>query len=171
MIDLAVPRDIHPSSRDVAGTSLYDMDDLQALVERNASGREAEARHAEAILRSELSRFDNWLAAQDVTPTIAALRERATEVVERVLAENEQRWEGLTDADRDRLRAAAQAIASRLLHEPTLRLKRDAGDSDAYAKVAVLRELFGLDPGSEPLESGGADVSDLGERRTKHRGQ
>jgi glutamyl-tRNA reductase len=171
LIDLAVPRDIHPSSREVTGASLYDMDDLQALVERNVSGREGEARHVEGILRAELARFDRWLTAQDVTPTIAALRARADEVVERVLAENEQRWEGMTEADAERLQAAARAIASRLLHEPTLRLKRDAGDSDAYAKVAVLRELFGLDPGSEPLEPGGAEVSDLGERRNKNLGR
>jgi glutamyl-tRNA reductase len=170
LIDLAVPRDIHPASREVAGTSLYDMDDLQALVERNVSGREAEARHVEGILRGELARFEGWLLAQDVTPTIAALRERADEVVERVLAENEQRWEAMTDADRERLRVAARAIASRLLHEPTLRLKRDADDTNAYARVAVVRELFGLDPGSEPLEGSGADVSDLDERRSKHRG-
>ncbi|HEY8000811.1 MAG TPA: glutamyl-tRNA reductase [Solirubrobacterales bacterium] len=168
LIDLAVPRDIHPSSRDVPGASLYDMDDLQALVERNVSSREGEARNVEGILRAELARFDRWLAAQDVTPTIAALRERADEVVERVLDENQQRWEGLTDADRKRLNAAARAIASRLLHEPTLRLKRDADEADAYAKVAVVRELFGLDPGSEPLEAA-AEVSDLDERRNKQR--
>jgi glutamyl-tRNA reductase len=171
LIDLAVPRDIHPAAREVPGTSVYDMDDLQALVERNTSGREAEARRVEGILRAELARFDSWLTAQDVTPTIAALRERADEVVERVLAENEHRWEGMTEADRDRLRLAAKAIASRLLHEPTLRLKRDADEEDAYAKVAILRELFGLDSSSEPLEADGAKVSDLGERRNKNLGR
>ena len=169
LIDLAVPRDIHPTCRDLPGVSLYDMDDLQSLVERNVSSRAAEARQAEGILRSELGRFDGWLAAQDVTPTIAALRARADEVVERVLAENDQRWEGLTDADRERLQTAARAIASRLLHEPTLRLKRDAGEPDTYNRVAVLRDLFGLDPGSEPLEST-ATVSDLDERRERQRG-
>ena len=169
LIDLAVPRDVHPSCREIAGVSLYDMDDLQSLVERNVSGREGEARRAEAILRAELARFDRWLAAQDVTPTVAALRARADEVVDRVLDENEQRWEGLTEADRDRLRAAARAIASRLLHEPTLRLKRDATDPGAYVKVAVVRELFGLDPASEPLEAAGAEVSDLRERRSQQR--
>jgi glutamyl-tRNA reductase len=85
LIDLAVPRDIQPSCRDLAGVSLYDMDDLQALVERNASGREAEARRAETILRSELNRFDSWLAGQDIAPTLAALRQRADEIVEHVL--------------------------------------------------------------------------------------
>ena len=167
LIDLAVPRDIHPSCRDLPGISLYDMDDLQALVERNVSGRESEARRAEVILRTELGGFDRWLAAQDVTPTIAALRARADDVVEMVLSENEQRWQGLTEADRERLRAAARAIASRLLHEPTLRLKRSAGDDDAYAKVAILRELFALDPSSEPLQGADAEVSDLNDRRRR----
>ena len=126
LIDLAVPRDIQPTCRELAGVSLYDMDDLQALVERNVSGREAEARRAEGILRAELIRFDAWLAGQDVAPTLAALRQRADEIVERVLDENDRRWEGLTEADRERLAAAARAIASRLLHEPTLRLRRAA---------------------------------------------
>jgi glutamyl-tRNA reductase len=169
LIDLAVPRDIHPGSRDVLGASLYDMDDLQALVERNVSGREAEAKRAEQILRAELRRFDRWLSSQDVHATVAALRGRADEIVERVLAENAGRWEGMTEADRERLAAAARAIASRLLHEPTLRLKRATGDGDdeGYAKLAALRELFGLDAGSEPLEGAGADVSELGDRRRR----
>jgi glutamyl-tRNA reductase len=167
LIDLAVPRDIHPACREIAGVSLYDMDDLQALVERNLSGRESEAKRAEAIVRTEGGRFDRWLAAQDVTETVAALRARADVVVERVLEENERRWEGLTEADRERLRAAARAIASRLLHEPTLRLKRDAGDGDAYVKVAVLRELFGLDPASGSIEAPEAEVSDLRDRQRR----
>ena len=123
LIDLAVPRDIEPSCREVPGVTLHDMDDLQALVERNASGRESEAQRAEAVLRAELGRFDRWLATQDVTPTIAALRAHADAVVERVLAENESRWESLSDADRDRMEAMARAIARRILHEPTLRLQ------------------------------------------------
>lgn len=167
LIDLAVPRDIQPGCREIAGASLYDMDDLQSLVERNVSGREAEARRVEGILRSELARFERWLLAQDVTPTIMALHARADEVVRRVLDENQPRWEGLTEADRERLAVAARAIASRLLHEPTLRLKREATDDGSYAKVAVLRELFGLDPENEPLEAPGAEVSDLHERRRR----
>ena len=54
---------------------------MQAIVERNASGREAEARRAEGILDSELARFERWLGSQEVIPTVAALRERADEIV------------------------------------------------------------------------------------------
>jgi glutamyl-tRNA reductase len=161
LIDLAVPRDIHPACRELPGVSLHDMDDLQALVERNVSGREAEARRAESVLRGELARFERWLASQEVVPTVAALRERAEEIVERVLAENESRWESLSDADRERVRAMARAIASRLLHEPTLRLKRSGAEDDAFAKVAALRELFGLDAESGALEEQDAEVRQL----------
>jgi glutamyl-tRNA reductase len=167
LIDLAVPRDIHPSCREIAGVTLYDMDDLQALVERNVSGREAESRRADGVLRAEIARFERWLATQDVAPTIAALRSRGDEVVERVLAENESRWEGLTGADRGRMEVMARAIASRILHEPTLRLRRSADDEDSYAKIAALRDLFGLDPESEPLEAEG-EVREL--RRRDERG-
>jgi glutamyl-tRNA reductase len=169
LIDLAVPRDVHPDCRDLDGVGLFDMDDLQTLVERNASGREAEGRRAESILRAELARFERWLGSQDVVPTIAALRARADEITASVLAENEQRWESLSDADRERLQAMANAIASRLLHEPTLRLRRSSGDEDAYVYVNALRELFGLDPESAPAQDSDADVRQLGDARRRGR--
>jgi glutamyl-tRNA reductase len=165
LIDLAVPRDIDPACRELTGVSLHDVDDVQAIVERNASGREAEARRAQGILDSELSRFERWLAAQEVTPTVAALRERADAIVAQVLAENESRWEDLSDADRERVELMARAIASRLLHEPTVRIKGVADRDDAYLQVSALRELFGLDTGTEPEGEAEGEVTSLSERR------
>ena len=164
IVDIAVPRDVEPECREVTGVSLHDIDDVQQIVERNAGDREGEARWAEPILAAELDRFERWLASLEVVPTIASLRERADEVVERVLAENEGRWEGLGEADRERLTAMAKAIVSRLLHEPTLRMKRSAGSDEAYLYVSALRELFGLDAETEPEEAG-ADVTDISEHR------
>jgi glutamyl-tRNA reductase len=165
LVDLAVPRDIEPACREVAGVSLHDVDDVQSIAERNASGREAEARRAEGLLRAELARFERWLGSLEVLPTVAALRQRADEVVERVLAENEPRWESLTEADRERLRVMARAIASRLLHEPTLRLKRSADDEAAYPYVHALRELFGLDAETAPVADTDAEVTPIRDRR------
>ena len=118
------PRDIEPACREIPGVSVHDIDDVQQIVERNASGREAEAQRAERIIEAELDRFERWLASLEVVPTIAALRERGDEIVRRVLAENENRWESLGEADRERMEAMAKAIASRLLHEPTVRMRR-----------------------------------------------
>ena len=169
VIDLAVPRDIDPECREIEGVSLYDVDEVQAIVERNASGREAEARRAGAILDSELSRFERWLGSQEVMPTVTALRERADAIVSQVIAENATRWESLSSTDRERVEMLARAIANRLLHEPTVRLKSAADRDDAYLQVSALRELFGLDAGTEPeAETGeGADVASLDERRRR----
>jgi glutamyl-tRNA reductase len=161
LVDIAVPRDIEPECREIAGVNLHDIDDVQQIVERNTGGREAEARLAEPIIAAELERFERWLASLEVVPTIASLRERGDEVVARVLAENEGRWEDLSEADRERLGAMAKAIASRLLHEPTLRMKRSAGSDDAYLYVSALRELFGLDAEMEPESEAPGKVTEL----------
>jgi glutamyl-tRNA reductase len=166
LVDIAVPRDIEPACREVAGVSLHDIDDVQKIVERNASGREAEARRAERILDAEQHRFERWLASLEVVPTIAALRERGDEIVRRVLEENESRWEDLSEADRRRLSAMAKAIASRLLHEPTLQMRRSAGSDEAYLYVSALRELFGLDPETEPEAQADASVTELRRRKS-----
>jgi glutamyl-tRNA reductase len=142
LIDLAVPRDIEPSVRDCPGIALHDMDDLQRAVARNMDAREAEAAEALVLVREEVARFEDWMASLDVVPTISALRRRADEVVEQVLRENESRWETLSAADRERVGIVARAVVSRLLHEPTMRLK----DRQSYRDVHSVRELFGLDP-------------------------
>ena len=140
---------------------------MQAIVERNASGREAEARRAQSILESELARFERWAGSQEVMPTVAALRERADAIVAQVLAENESRWESLSEVDRERVEMLARAVAQRLLHEPTLRIKEAADREDLYLSVSALRELFGLDAGTEPSAEEGAEVTSLSERRRR----
>ena len=164
VVDIAVPRDIEPDCREVTGVSLHDVDDVQSIVARNTSGREAEARRAETILDAEQAKFETWHSSLEVVPTVAALRERADEIVRRVLAENEGRWETLSEADRKRLEKMARAIASRMLHEPTLRLKRAAGGDDAYLLVNALRELFALDAGTAPVSEADASVTPIRRR-------
>lgn len=169
MIDLAVPRDIDPSCREVGGVVIRDVDDVQTIADRNASGREAEARRAEQLVGAELARFESWLGSLEVLPTVSSLRTRADEIVRRVLAENEGRFDSLSEADRARVEAMVRAVASRILHEPTLRLKRAGEEEEAYKHVAALRELFGLDSATEP-EGPGAEVTPIRARREGERG-
>jgi len=165
LIDIAVPRDIDPRVRELPGITLYDMDDLQRTVARNLDVQEAEAARARTVIDDELQRFDRWLSTLDVVPTIAALRERGEEVVQQVLRENEGRWESLSEADRERVELMTRAVVSRLLHEPTTRLKRPADEDAAYVHLQALRELFGLDTG--PLGEAEAEVTSLDERRAE----
>ena len=169
IIDIAVPRDIDPAVRGMPGITLYDMDDLQHAVARNLTGREAEAAKAATLVEQEVERFARWLGSLEVVPTISALRERADEIVAQVLRENDDRWESITVDDRRRLELMARAIVSRLLHEPTLRLKETEGDR-AYVYVDALRELFALEGASpDPAESASAEVTSLESRRKQSR--
>lgn len=144
LLDLAVPRDIDPACGDLDGVTLFDIDGLQAVVARNLRVRQGEAAGAEAIVEEEIHHFANWLGTLEVVPTISALRRRANDVVEQVLAENAGRWEGASERDLARIEAMAQAVAGRILHEPTIRMKTlNAGES--HRRLAILRELFGLE--------------------------
>jgi glutamyl-tRNA reductase len=143
MIDLAVPRDIDAACGELPGVTLHDIDDLQAVIARNRRVRQVEARRAEGIIEEEIQHFARWLGSLEVLPTIAALQERGREIAFSVLAENEPRWESLSERDRERLAAMAQAIATRLLHEPTVRMKQ-MDDDRVHLRTQVLRELFGL---------------------------
>lgn len=152
LVDLSVPRDIDPACREIPGVTVSNVDDIQTIVQRNTSGRDAEARGAEPIIEAELERFERWLASLEVLPTVIALRRHADGIVERVLAENQHRWEALTNADRQRMEMMAYAVAGRMLHEPTMKLKESAGAEESYENVNALRSLFGLDVDEPAIE-------------------
>jgi glutamyl-tRNA reductase len=153
LIDIAVPRDIDPRVAELEGVVLRDIDDLQRVIERNVSGREAEARRAEALIDHELVRFTRWLDTLEVLPTITALRERAESIVRQVLDENEGRWETLGSADRERIELLAATIAKRLFQQPILRLRAREDEPSTYAYVQALRELFGLEQESSAFQA------------------
>ncbi|PZS13153.1 MAG: glutamyl-tRNA reductase [Solirubrobacterales bacterium] len=143
LIDLAVPRDIDASCAELEGVSLYDVDDLQAVIARNRKVRQGEARKAEGIVEEEIQQFAAWLGSLEVRPTVAALRARATELAAQVVAENAGKWESASPRDLERVDALARAIVNRFLHEPTVRMK-ELRDERVHARMALVRELFGL---------------------------
>ncbi len=143
LIDIAVPRDIDPACGELDGVSLYDIDDLQAVVARNLSTRAEETPRALEIVEEEIQRFARWLGQLDALPTVSALRAHGDSIVTQVLAENSGRWESVSERDLARVEAVARAVMSRLLHEPTIRLRSLSGDR-GHASLELVRELFGL---------------------------
>ena len=141
LIDIAVPRDVEPAVRELPQVHLYDIDDLQALVEQNMGARRREVANVERIVEEELGRFGEWLRARGVVPTVAALRARADAVRQGEVARTFKRLRDLTPQQRDRMEAMANALVKKLLHDPIACLKGD--DGERY--VAAARELFGLD--------------------------
>jgi glutamyl-tRNA reductase len=167
MIDLAVPRDIDGACGQIGGVSLYDIDDLQAVIARNRRVRQAEALKAEGIIEEEIGHFATWLGSLEVLPTLAALRTRATEIAEQVVHENDGKWESASPRDLERVDALARAIVNRVLHEPTIRMK-EIGDGRVHARMQTIRELFGLggeDDGLAAAESEPAPEEELAEVR------
>jgi glutamyl-tRNA reductase len=143
LLDLAVPRDIEHDCGDLPGVTVIDIDGLQAQVKRHISVRKAEARQAEGIVEEEIQAFAGWLGSLEMLPTLTALRALGNDVVAAVLAENEGRWEALTERDKQRVEALANAIAKRLLHMPTTHVK-NLDTAHRHARLQLLRELFGL---------------------------
>ena len=123
LIDIAVPRDIDSRCGDIDGVTLYDIDDLQAVVQRNLGARREIVPQAEQIVEEEIHRFARWLGQAETLPTVSALREHGNRIVEQILSENEGRWESASERDLMRIEAVARAVLSRLLHEPTMRLR------------------------------------------------
>ena len=168
-----MPRDVDPACGELEGVTLYDIDDLQSVVARNLSMRAEETPRALEIVEEEIHRFARWLGQLDALPTVSALREHGNDLVEQVLAENGGRWESASPRDIARVEAIARAVMSRLLHEPTIRL-RSFSEERGHGMLEVVRELFGLD--ADALEQAKqpaplAEVHELRERRESPSGR
>ena len=144
-VDLAVPRDIDPEVASFDGCFVYDIDDLEGVVEAALAGRRAEAARAERIVASEARRFQEWQASLAVVPAIASLRARAEEIRAAELAKAEGRLERLTESERKLVESVTSQIVNKLLHLPTVRLKQAAAAADGPVYADVVRHLFGLD--------------------------
>ena len=144
LIDLAVPRDLDPAIRDLDGSYLYDIDDLEGIVAETLSLRRREAERAETIVAAEAEKFHEWHASLDVVPAIASLRARAEEIREAELAKAESLLGKLDDSQRRAVEAVTAQIVNKLLHLPTVRMKQAAAAADGVLYAETVRHLFGL---------------------------
>jgi glutamyl-tRNA reductase len=141
IVDIAVPRDVEGSVRDVDNVHLFDIDDLQAAAEANLETRRLEVGAVETIVNEEAARFDTWLAERGVAPTIAALRQSAEATRLQELQRTLDRLPNLTADERKRLDAMTKSLVNRLLHAPVTRLR----DQGSERHLDAVRELFELD--------------------------
>ena len=144
-VDLAVPRDVDPALGALDGCFVYDVDDLEAVVEVSLAGRRDEAARAERIVADEAERFREWQASLAVVPAIASLRARAEEIRASELAKAETRLGRLPESERRLVEAVTAQIVNKLLHLPTVRMKEAAVAADGVVYADVVRHLFGLD--------------------------
>ncbi len=153
LIDIAVPRDIDPAVNEMDAVYLYDMDDLQQVVAANLEGRMQEADKAEAIIAEEIIQFYKWVATLEVTPTIVALRNRFEELRKTELERTLAGWKDAPPDTEKRLEALTSAFMNKLLHQPTMVLKKAGQGNRNDLYLDALRALF-------DLELGGTDTDD-----------
>jgi glutamyl-tRNA reductase len=162
-IDLAVPRDVDPRIEALDGVFLYNVDDLSRVVSESLSSRSREAEAAERIVEAESQNYDRWAGAEAATPTIVALRQRLSGAFRFELERSmRSKLKHLSSDDRQALERMLEAAINRLLHQPTMRLRRAATERDSLDGAGfdqfatMLHELFELGSASEVDQSPGA---------------
>jgi glutamyl-tRNA reductase len=162
IIDIAVPRDVDPSAGDLEQVFLYNIDDLQAVVQENISKRGTEASEAETIVSQEVNKFLGWLNSRGAVPTVVALRQRFEGIRQSELRRLEPKLAGLPPEARARVEEITRLIVEKLLINPTEQLKSISDHETVAAYSDALNRLFGLapdDPGAETTLTAGAGAT------------
>jgi glutamyl-tRNA reductase len=144
VVDIAVPRAVELAARTLPGVTVLDLDDLRDWTDRGLALRVAEADRVRAIVEEELEHFSLEAAARQAAPLVAQLHERADTIRRTELDRFANRLAPLTAEGRDTVEALTRAIVAKLLHEPSVRLRNDAGTPQGERNAAAVSDLFDL---------------------------
>ncbi|MFT4656083.1 MAG: glutamyl-tRNA reductase [Candidatus Aldehydirespiratoraceae bacterium] len=143
-IDIAVPRDVHPDVADLDGVSVLDLDDLRDWADRGLARRAKEVELVRRIVVEAVENFSVEQTARQAAPLVASMRQAAEAVRASEVDRFANRLADVSDAERSTIEALTKAIVSKLLHEPSVRLKSDAGTPQGNRNAAAVRDLFNL---------------------------
>ena len=162
IVDVAVPRDVDPTSADLPGVTLLDMDDLREFADRGIRERRREVAAVNTFIEAELERFLTSTSAREVAPLVGALHERGDSVRRAELDRFRSKLAGLDPAQADAVEALTKGIVAKLLHDPTVTLKAASRSPKGERLAEALRDLFGLDDATaaEAASSSGASFVD-----------
>jgi glutamyl-tRNA reductase len=144
-IDIAVPRDIDPEINRLSNAYVYDIDDLKNVIDENIEDRNREAVKGERIVDEAVIQFRKWYESLGVVPTIVALRTKLELIADFEIQKTLQSLKHLSEDDRIALQRMTQAMVNKILHDPTVYLKRHGSYGDQSIHIDVTRRLFNLD--------------------------
>jgi glutamyl-tRNA reductase len=144
VIDIAVPRNVEPAVNEVDNVFLYDIDDLQGVVNTNLEGRRKEADRAERIVSEEVERMLSRLKVQEVAPTIIGLQEQFEEIRAAEVEKLRRRPDGMTPEQLEQVEAVSRAIVNKIAHGPIAELRRRAADPEGGQMVELIKRIFRL---------------------------
>lgn len=153
LFDIAVPRDIDPEAGRLDGVFLYDIDDLESVVQANLRERKKEAKKVERIIEEEVYKFESWLRTLDVVPLIKSLRAKVDSIRRAELEKAMARMPDLTDRQRGIIEAMTATLVNKILNDPTLRIKEFANDDRAPVFLEAVSQLFNLEIEEEFAEA------------------
>ena len=149
IVDIALPRDVEPSVGDLGNVFLYNIDDLQQVVEATIERRRAQVPVAERIIAEATVDFWNWYRSLEVVPLIRELRAHAEEIRQRELEKALRTMSNLSDDDARAVDALTRQILAKVLHRPTVRLKEAASNGHERDVMRTMRYLLGLGEGED----------------------
>jgi len=142
IIDISVPRNIDPEINDLDNVYLYDVDNLQGIVEINIEERAKEAEKAEQIVNDEIGSFLKWTASLTATPTIVALRNKAEEIRKSELEKTLAKMGPMEENKIRSIESLTSSIVNKLIHPPTAALKSDEENKEQM--LDIVQKLFKL---------------------------
>ena len=144
-IDIAVPRDIDPAINRLTNSYIYDIDDLKGVIDNNIESRNKEAIKGERIVDEAVIRFRHWYDNMAVVPTIVALRDKIDNIARSEVKKTLQTLNHLSDDDCQAINRMTNSMINKILHDPTLLLKRNRSHEDKSVCLDITRKLFKLD--------------------------
>ncbi|MBC8418888.1 MAG: glutamyl-tRNA reductase [Desulfobacterales bacterium] len=144
-IDIAVPRDVQPEVNDLNNVYLYNIDDLKGVIEFNMAQRKEEAVKAERIVEEEVTKFEKWLKTLAVVPTIISLRNKAESIIRAEFGKSGAVLGELTPAQSKAIETLTRSIVEKILNDPIVFLKGNAGRSTRDTYLDLTKRLFSLD--------------------------
>ena len=145
MVDIAVPRDLDPRIGDLPNVFLYDIDDLQGIVEANLAERERAAEQINQMIETEIEQFNDWVTTLGVVPIISALRQKANRIQAETMASIENKMPNLTDRERKILNKHTKSIVNQLLKEPILQVKELSTCKNPAEQLQLFQQIFGIE--------------------------
>jgi len=145
ILDIAVPRDVDAEVSELPGVHLYNLDDLARQAGQSFEDRKREVPRVEAVIEEELASFSSWLDTLSVTPLIRELHLQAESIRRQEMNRTLRHMPGLDEAERQRIEALTRALVKKLLHFPTLYLKKQSRYGEEVPGPLLTRKLFGLD--------------------------
>jgi glutamyl-tRNA reductase len=144
LIDIAVPRNIEPAVNEIDNVFLYDIDDLQEVVNANLRERLKAAERAEALVEEEVERTMARLKVAEVTPTIVGLQEQLEQIRAGEMEKARRKYGPFTPEQELAMEALTRGIINKIAHGPISEIRNHAGHPEGAHVIAAIRKAFHL---------------------------